>query len=155
MLSPFIQTTAPYILISSTAGLLLHHGLFINGEWHLHVFSIVVGHILAFAVTLNLLPRFKTFVDSTELFTLWISMCTAYLVSLWTSMVVYRLWFHKLSGFKGPRLAAVTKFWHVWMARKSRNYQVLWNMWKRYGKVVRTGKSCVLQETVLGSCCCS
>lgn len=63
----------------------------------------------------------------------------AYFTGLFSSMTVYRLYFHRLSSFTGPRLAAVTKLWHVWHVRDSTNYLLLGEVNKKYGSIVRTG----------------
>lgn len=65
----------------------------------------------------------------------------AYFTGLFSSMTVYRLYFHRLSSFTGPRLAAVTKLWHVWHVRDSTNYLLLGEVNKKYGSIVRTGES--------------
>lgn len=58
---------------------------------------------------------------------------------LFGSITIYRLYFHRLNRFPGPRLAAVTKLWHVWQCRDSRNHQVLEKLHQEYGSFVRTG----------------
>ncbi|KAI9151287.1 Cytochrome P469 monooxygenase [Paramyrothecium foliicola] len=63
----------------------------------------------------------------------------AYFTSLLSSIAVYRLFFHRLRKFRGPRLAALTKLWHVWKCRYSRGHIVLEDMRRQYGSFVRTG----------------
>ncbi|KAF2199990.1 cytochrome P450 monooxygenase-like protein [Delitschia confertaspora ATCC 74209] len=63
----------------------------------------------------------------------------SYLTSLFASMIIYRLCFHPLKNFPGPKLAAVTKFWHVYRSRNSTNYLVMEEIHKQYGNLVRTG----------------
>ena len=67
-------------------------------------------------------------------------MATVYTVALFSSITVYRLWFHRCSQFPGPRLAAVTKLWHVWRIRKSNNFSFMKELHEEYGDVIRTGR---------------
>ncbi|PVI04480.1 cytochrome P450 [Periconia macrospinosa] len=63
------------------------------------------------------------------------------MTSLFSSIGVYRVFFHKLRSFPGPYLARVSKLWHVWKCVKSRsrNHLILDDLYKQYGDFVRTG----------------
>ena len=74
---------------------------------------------------------------------------TCYLSSLFTSIVVYRLFFHRLRAFPGPVLAQSSKLWHAWQGRHSKNHLLLDQLYHHYGDFVRTGKLCIL---ALGLC---
>lgn len=65
--------------------------------------------------------------------------CASYFTALFASMTVYRLWFHPLSSFPGPRLAAVTKFYGPWIARNGRMHWEHQVLWRKHGKFVRIG----------------
>ena len=63
-----------------------------------------------------------------------------YLLGLFSSIVLYRLSpFHRLHAFPGPRLAAVSKFWHVWQCRDSRNHELMERLHEKYGAFVHIG----------------
>jgi hypothetical protein len=63
-----------------------------------------------------------------------------YLFGLFSSIVAYRLSpRHRLYKFPGPRLAAVSKFWHVWQCRDSRNHELMDNLHEEYGDFARIG----------------
>lgn len=63
----------------------------------------------------------------------------SYCIGLFTSIVVYRTFFHRLRSFPGPRVAAITKLWHVWKCRRGQNYLVLEELRQMYGNIIRTG----------------
>lgn len=124
--------------IAFLVGVGAHLAFFIRGEWHMSAPQIVVSHT-ALACIVSLL-----FTDSAmtrtaiclELFKLAIS----YFTGLFTSISIYRLFFHALSKFPGPKLAAVTKFWHIWFIRNSQNFRFLQKLHHEYGAFVRTGE---------------
>jgi hypothetical protein len=60
---------------------------------------------------------------------------------LFSSITIYRIFFHQLKRFPGPRLASLTKLWHVWKCRDSRGHLVLQAWYEEYGEFVRTGKN--------------
>ena len=109
-------------------GIAIHHGLFIHGEWHIQAPNILLGHLLAFALIQVLLDSVIS-----------ISVTTGYLVSLLSSITIYRAFFHPLRHFPGPFGARISKLWHVWQVRDSKNYRVLDNLHTQYGDFVRTG----------------
>ncbi|PWY96633.1 benzoate 4-monooxygenase cytochrome P450 [Aspergillus sclerotioniger CBS 115572] len=109
-------------------GIAIHHGLFIHGEWHVQAPNILLGHLLAFALL-------HAFLDSV----IFLSIITGYLSALISSITIYRVFFHPLRRFPGPLGARITKLWHVWQVRDSRNYRVLDDLHTQYGDFVRTG----------------
>ncbi|KAK0744971.1 cytochrome P450 [Apiosordaria backusii] len=64
---------------------------------------------------------------------------TSYSLGLFTSITIYRLYFHRLRAFPGPKLAAITKFWHVWQCRHGKNHLVIEELRQKYGNIIRTG----------------
>jgi hypothetical protein len=121
-----------HIITASTLGLALHHGLFIHGEWHIQAPRVLGAHLV---VTLLLLSTNWVFLSLTEITLL----LAVYLTSILTSIGVYRLYFHRLRNYPGPRLAALSKLWLVWKCRDSRCHEVLESLHKQYGAFVRTG----------------
>lgn len=125
------------LLAASIVGLLAHQLLFIRGEWHLLAPTIVVIHVFALFFLLGFeIQHGRTFSDSSLVV---FSQSFCYLFSLFTSITIYRVYFHRLRKFPGPRLAAVSKLWHVWQCRDSRNHLVLDKLRHEYGPFVRTG----------------
>lgn len=123
-------------MLGALSGLLLHHGLFIKGEWHLQAPTVAVAHLCAFG---GIVCFSWMLVRPTHRFEMAFLLIASYLTTLTSSIIAYRLFFHRLCGFPGPHLAQVSKLWHVWKARHSRNYLVLQNLRNQYGDFVRTG----------------
>jgi hypothetical protein len=117
-------------------GVIMHLGVFIRGEWHLQAPHIILAHAFIFTllVAKQLVSGLSTSYGVALSF-------LAYLCGLLGSMAVYRLFFHRLISFPGPRLAALSKLWHVWLCRNSQNHLVLESWRQKYGTFVRTGQS--------------
>lgn len=64
---------------------------------------------------------------------------STYMSGLFTSIIIYRKYFHRLRHFQGPWAAGATKLWHVWKCRTGQNYLVLEDLHKQYGPIIRTG----------------
>ncbi|KAF4982210.1 hypothetical protein FZEAL_2094 [Fusarium zealandicum] len=69
------------------------------------------------------------------------------LLVLLVSIVVYRLYLHPLARVPGPRLAAVSSFWHAYQARNGRMAYLGKTLHRRYGPVVRVGPNEVWFDT--------
>jgi hypothetical protein len=119
------------------AGVGSHLGFFIHGEWHNHTPQIAVTHLFMCGLTFYLLTHVSpTFFSAyTEL----LSLAILYLLGLFTSMTIYRLYFHATARFPGPKLAALSKFWHVYQIGDSRNFAFQQKLHQKYGTFVRTG----------------
>ncbi len=128
------------LAIAAITAIVAHQGLFVHGEWHLHSPAILFYHLLAlvlytaFLITVEQCAMISAVLVATSVF-------AAYLTALLTSIAVYRVLFHRLSraGFPGPPLARISKFWHVWACRDSKNFLVLDRLAQQYGDFVRTG----------------
>ncbi|KAI8948257.1 cytochrome P450 monooxygenase-like protein [Xylaria longipes] len=124
-------------ILAVAAGVVVHNGIFRHGEWHLHGPHIIASHLILGGVILCYLSRFDD--GFTHVLGRFALLAVAYLGGLFSSMTIYRLYFHRLSSFHGPRLAAVTKLWHVWHVRDSTNFRFQEKVYKEYGSMVRTG----------------
>lgn len=125
------------VKLGSILGLASHLLLYIRGEWHVKApFMLSIygfSAILIFLVNLAICSQGILSAKYTTVFVL------SYTISVLFSISIYRYFFHKLRRFPGPPLAGVTKFWHVWQCRNSKNHLVLHSLEKDYGPIVRTG----------------
>lgn len=65
----------------------------------------------------------------------------SFTVALFSSMAIYRIFFHRTRHFPGPRLAAVSKLWHMYHCLNGQNHLLLEKLHRQYGDFVRTGPS--------------
>ncbi|KAF4212934.1 hypothetical protein CNMCM8980_000486 [Aspergillus fumigatiaffinis] len=113
----------PYFLIA-IAGILSHVLYFRRGEHQLY------SHIY-----LSLLVVSTTVVSVFFHY----SYIMVYLASLYTSILIYRLFLHPLRSFPGPLLARVSGLWYI--NPKHKAYLTLQALHNQYGPIVRTGPS--------------
>ncbi|PYI09496.1 cytochrome P450 [Aspergillus sclerotiicarbonarius CBS 121057] len=121
-------------ILAILTGVLAHLLIFIHGEWHLQGAKVVTVHLVLFACVYAFDAPSSKYSNPTTLISL-------YLSALFSSISIYRLFFHRLRAFPGPRLAALSKLWHVWKCRDSRGHHVLETWHQQYGPFVRTGPS--------------
>ena len=122
------------------AGVSSHSLLYAHREWHLsspYLFRFYVASYLIILFSAWIYHGFR-FGNAISRVTLIVA---AYTVPLFSSMVVYRAFLHRLGNFPGPFLARLSKFWHVLNVLDSRNHLLLDELHHRYGDFVRTGKS--------------
>ncbi|KAJ4022881.1 hypothetical protein NW752_003336, partial [Fusarium irregulare] len=124
-------------LTAVVAGLAVHHLLLRKGEWHLKAPTIIETWMLSFSVLYSLEAMCgsgSTLGNAIN----GLYFMSAFTLSLLTSIVVYRVFFHKLKSFPGPRLAAISKLWHSVNCVGAKNHLLLEQMRKQYGDFVRT-----------------
>ena len=153
---PFSQQLAVVLV----AGVASHLLWFIHGEHHMQapaifkIYTTMAGVVFAlYAVYGPLLEMFgarKRYAD-VHLIS-FVSLYLAYFLSLFTSVIVYRIFFHRLRRFPGPPLAKATKFWHVFKVLRKDNYVLLEEFRKKYGDYVRTGKQESTNASQLSHC---
>ncbi|KAJ0116066.1 hypothetical protein J7T55_005012 [Diaporthe amygdali] len=52
---------------------------------------------------------------------------------------IYRLFFHPIARFPGPRLAALSDLWMHWTTMTGRQHMIILDLHRKYGDVVRVG----------------
>jgi hypothetical protein len=134
---PGLAATCCY---AAAAGVTAHLGYFIYGERHQEAPATVLLPIVTPTVMfwVQFLYLQQAFAES-AFYTLAIS--SSFAIALWTSMVIYRLFFHSLRQFPGPIGARVSKFYHWYHSFPRFDcFQWLDRMHLQYGDFVRTGK---------------
>ena len=125
------------LIAAIVAGFLSHVLFFIKGEHHNEVIKIINVHLIL-ATTLILVESLSSGVK--DGFITASSLVAAYVCTLISSIIVYRVFFHRLRKFPGPLLAATSKLWHVSRITDSKQYLMLDKLRESYGDFVRTGE---------------
>lgn len=132
-------SSVPLTLLSSClAGVASHLCYFIRGEHHRQIRNIAI-FVLGIAVTITALQVQIFDVPLGHAHRLTSLMASAYAVGLFSSITLYRAFFHPLRQFAGPVAMKITKLAHVYQSYKLDNYLQLEELRKQYGEFVRTG----------------
>ena len=128
------------LCIAAAAGILSHNLIFIRNEHHIQA-----PQLFRFFLLLSLFlfigeARIWALSDSGQAIRASTLIVLSYSASLFTSIAIYRVFFHKLRKFPGPIGARVSKFWHVGKLLRQPNFQVLDDLHQQYGDFVRTGE---------------
>jgi hypothetical protein len=127
------------VALSAAAGVLSHVGYFIHGERMLIAPSLVVAAITGPPIIVGL-TRTLTSLSLYDAVQLTFVGYGAYLTALFTSMLIYRVFFHPLRHFPGPKAARLSQFYHFFRVRaKVDNYKHLDRLHDQYGEFVRVG----------------
>lgn len=117
-----------------------HLGHFITGEHHLRAPKLLALYmVLAFIVFLGQIVNNDFDLRYASLAS--IAVIATYVASLFNSIAIYRLFFHRTKKFPGPTLAKVSKLWHASKVLNSDQHLLLDRLHKQYGDFVRTGQS--------------
>ncbi|KAK4228689.1 Tryprostatin B 6-hydroxylase [Podospora fimiseda] len=121
-------------MAAAVTGVLSHVLYFIRGFRDMQALGIIIGHSLAYiGLTAAIVIQtgiYGGLVLSTTLF-------ATYLISLFTSIVIYRLFFHPLRHFPGPLVAKITRLHAPWLARNGQWHIEQEKLFKKYGNIVR------------------
>jgi hypothetical protein len=139
---PPLSLLTTKLCIASGAGILSHHFVFKRGEWHMQApylvcFSAVSIPILAAVEELGFDGG-----NIARSFSAAVLILLSFVCTLFTSIIIYRLYFHRLRDFPGPKIAAATKLWHAYYCLDGKNYLFLQRLRAEYGDFVRTGIYC-------------
>lgn len=135
------ETTNHELLGCFAAGVVLHHAVFRHGEWDAH--SDTLLHVTIAAQVLLSLFAHELFSESVAASLqhgmLWLASATA---GLFTSMLVYRVFFHRLRHFPGPFGSRISQFYMTWKCyRRGQIYEDVRALHRQYGDYVRVGPS--------------
>jgi hypothetical protein len=125
----------------TAAGLgVLSHLATIDVVWDFKIWLLLKSYatglgalLLAFVITLGYSPL------SAMATTIYVA--ASFNVGVISSMLIYRLFFHRLRKFPGPFWAKISRFYPVYISKKSMQYFLdLQELHRTYGDIVRTGK---------------
>ncbi|CAG7561111.1 unnamed protein product [Fusarium equiseti] len=134
----FETEAASRALTAVVAGFAVHHLLLRKGEWHLKAPLIIETWLCSLPVLYSLEALWGPGNNMGNAINV-LYFISIFTLSLLTSIVLYRVFFHKLKNFPGPRLAAVSKLWHSANCVGAKNHLFLEQMRKQYRDFVRTG----------------
>lgn len=125
--------------LSTIAGVISHLSYFIHGEHMLNAYKLVIIALFGPPTIVALLNTLAGLPLSYAVQLTAVSY-GAYMAALFTSILVYRAFFHPLRHFAGPRLARLSQLYHVFrISAKVDNYRHLDRLHKQYGEYVRVG----------------
>lgn len=137
--------------LSAVAGILSHLAYFIHGEHHMEAPMLtLLAAVIPASIFTTLQVIYHASVSQAALTTSVIS--TAYVGALWTSIIIYRVFFHRLGSFPGPPMAKVSKLWHFSKlvgTNRTDNFRLINKMHNEYGPFVRTGTLSPPPESLL------
>ena len=126
-------------LIAAAAGPVSHHLIWIRSEWDAVFYKIAAAAVVLQPLALLLL-RFGGLGLIQSLIALSVIQ-TSYLVSLFASIAIYRLFFHSTRKFPGPFWARLWQWWRVYeLAKSEKAYLLVHELHQKYGGVVRIGQ---------------
>ncbi|PIA88500.1 Tryprostatin B 6-hydroxylase [Cercospora beticola] len=126
------------LLLAAAAGVASHVLYFRIGDHHMYP----VKYIQAFfASCIGAVLCLKSYhgASSNEAVYTTAALATSWLIGLYSSLIVYRLFFHPLRKFPGPFRARFGGLWLTFNLRKLDAYHVIDDLHKKYGKYVRIG----------------
>lgn len=136
-------TNSFQVLSAAVLGLGAHWGFFIHGEKDLKAANIARFHLLlAIGLIYFIHSSDRVPFQGTRFQCLKIGM--AYATSLFTSIIIYRLFLCPLCHIPGPLHMSITKLAHVFSQANYRNSEVLHALHKARGDIVRTGSDVCL-----------
>jgi hypothetical protein len=121
------------------AGILSHLVYFIRGEHHQYAHRWITRALAGTAAVAIATLRLTDWQPLLSLI-LTALISTSYFLGLYSSIGIYRVFFHPLRRFKGPFWARASNLYHMYIIRKSDNYLVMKKMHEKYGPIIRTGK---------------
>jgi len=125
--------------LSAGIGILSHLRYFIRGEHHTESWILF---LVTLFTPLVIFASQVLYMDVVIIDAAWTTsiMFWSFFGGLFTSIITYRLLFHRLNKFPGPFMARISKLYHMYMVTPQLdNYLVLDRWYHKYGPFVRTG----------------
>ena len=128
--------SADLMLLAAVGGVSAHILIFRVGEWDKASVSVAAFHVAAFLVAAaTSYLQFNVPVAEAA------KVAGCYLVGLYSSMLVYRAFFHRLGRYPGPFLARLSNFYITARSMKKMHlFKEVQKLHSQYGDYVRLGK---------------
>ena len=124
-------------LLAAASGVSAHLTVFRNGEWDVASPSILVFYFTMSAAALSL--SYFPSINVSPGFAAQTVAC--HVAGLYTSMLLYRAFFHRLSKYPGPVLARLTNFYITALSMKKLHlFEEVQKLHAQYGDYVRLGE---------------
>jgi hypothetical protein len=130
-------------LLFLASGVLVHLSVFRHGEWETRSPVVVLSYLItgsggAFWLSASSLAATNGVFDIAP--TEFLRLVAFHIVGLFTSISIYRLFFHQLSEFRGPFIARLSNFYLTWLSAKRLHlHEEIDVLHSRYGDYVRIG----------------
>lgn len=131
------QPLAKQCLEAGIVGLFAHAFYFIHWTTDTETLKMVVGHLIALSAVF---PIEVTARGTSGGISAGFAVLGSYLGALFTSIIIYRVFFHRLRRFPGPFWARFSKFYGIYLARNWKMHEEHDLMLKKYGDLVRIGE---------------
>lgn len=132
-------------LCAAASGVLVHIVVFRKGEWDVASPSIFLSYFTVFAAA-----ALASCADMMDISLLAVSrLAVAHVVGLYTSMLVYRAFFHRLSTYPGPFLARLSNFYITALSMKKLHlYEEVQKLHAQFGDYVRLGEFGIVNSAI-------
>ena len=124
--------------VSFGAGVLSHLLFYKHGERHMSPFRYIQFYLLLIAI-LTVARSHYLSIPTTLALKSNCGLLGIYFLGLYSSLIVYRLFFNPLNRFPGPYFARLTKFHHVVRNKNFDGHHKLLELHQKHGQFVRIG----------------
>ena len=133
--------TRAVLAVAGISGISAHLFLYRHGEWDLAAPKILIFYLtlLLGAIVVDYLELIE--LENTTQRKVAVKSVGCHILALYSSMLIYRAFFHRLCKFPGPFLGRLSNFYVVGLsAKKVQLYEETQRLHKLYGDYIRLGK---------------
>ena len=140
-----ISLSAYAYAVAAILGVLSHIVYFRRGEHHKETLPYLQLFAASIPLSALALAHFLHFTYAQALLRA-LCIVASFLAGVWTSMIIYRAFFHRLNKFPGPWPLKLTKFCQFVSTWKLDAFRRSHRQHQKFGKFVRTGRSTVSER---------
>jgi hypothetical protein len=135
-------------LLCASLGVLSHLGYFIRGEYLFEAPWLLLAAVALPPLVVFLLVQYAHFTLQSAATTTIVGWA-AYVVAFFTSIIIYRLFFHPLRHFPGRILSRISQFDYYFQVRKpGDNFKYMDRLHTKHGEIVRLGPNLLSKPAV-------